>query len=61
MLEEIQQATPAAMTQQSAPDTHVTVHTESVSLLHRLLTDVEHGVEGAIAELGVVFRHVFHR
>lgn len=52
-------AQPAAMTQRSTPDTHVTVHNDSVSLLHRLWGDVLVGVAGAEHLFEEALHHVF--
>lgn len=52
-------ATPAAMTQKSAPDTHVTVHNDSVSLLRRAWADVVAGVEDAEHLFERALHHVF--
>lgn len=57
----IDQLKPAIPAPSTEAETHVLVPNDHVNILHRLLDDVERGVEGAALAFGRAFRHVFHR
>lgn len=56
---ELPQAKPAAMTQVSSPDTHVTVHNDSVAAVQELATAAKAGHENALERLLHAIEHIF--